>query len=71
MHYIWLTYSFLNYISITLKVLLIALLVLAVGIYLRHSKLKQEIRETMVKSSTLSGLLSEKASKHELTHLSR
>lgn len=69
MDYIWLTYLVLNYISISLKVLLIAFLVLVVWIQLIHSKVKQEIRDTMVKSSTFSKLLSEKTFKHKLTHL--
>lgn len=71
MDYIWLTYSVLNYISITFKVLLVAFLVLAVWVQLVHSKLKQEIRETMVKPSTFSKLLSRRNSKHESTHISR
>lgn len=67
MDFVWLTYSVLNCISITLKVLLIAFLVLVVWIQLGHSKLKQEIRKNVAKSSMLSEPLSEEMSKHKLT----
>lgn len=46
MNYIWLIYTVLDYVITILKVLLIALLVLAV-IQLIHSKL--EVRETIIK----------------------
>lgn len=67
MDFVWLTYSVLNCISITLKVLLIAFLVLVVWIQLSHSKLKQEIRRNVAKSSMLSEPLPEEISKHKLT----
>ena len=66
MDFIWLAYSVLNYISISLKVLLIAFLVLVIWTQLIHSKMKQEIRETVAKSSMFSEPLSERMSKHEL-----